>query len=82
MRISLFGKGGSGKTALEAAAKYFTNTYRTLAIDADVNVHLGAMLDLEQKPVSKLGQRCGSVKKAPGRCLQLRGRCCRLAAGP
>jgi CO dehydrogenase maturation factor len=56
MRISFLGKGGSGKTTVSAAfIKYLKNTQdqaNILAIDADVNVHLGALLGIESQSIS------------------------------
>jgi len=48
MRIAFVGKGGSGKTTLSALfAQYVNKTYPVLAIDADLNMHLGALLGFE-----------------------------------
>ncbi len=48
MRIAFVGKGGSGKTTLSALfAQYINKKYPVLAIDADLNMHLGALLGFE-----------------------------------
>ena len=51
MRVSFFGKGGSGKTSLSSAfIKYLNEKGKTvLAIDADINVNLGSCLGMETK---------------------------------
>lgn len=55
MRIAFVGKGGSGKTTLSALfAKYINKKYPVLAIDADLNMHLGSLLGFEVAlPVEK-----------------------------
>lgn len=48
MRIAFVGKGGSGKTTLSALfTQYINKKYPVLAIDADLNMHLGALLGFE-----------------------------------
>ncbi len=48
MRIAFVGKGGSGKTTLSALfAQYVNKKYPVLAIDADLNMHLGALLGFD-----------------------------------
>ena len=51
MRITFFGKGGSGKTTLATAfVKYLeNNNKKVLAVDADINVNLAAALDMPKK---------------------------------
>lgn len=51
MRITFFGKGGSGKTTMSTAfIKYLqSQNKKVLAVDADINVHLGAALKMETK---------------------------------
>lgn len=48
MRVSFLGKGGSGKTTMATAfIKYLNkNNKKVLAIDADINVHLGSALGM------------------------------------
>ncbi|MDO4759436.1 MAG: AAA family ATPase [Candidatus Saccharibacteria bacterium] len=62
MRISFFGKGGSGKTTAAAMmAKYLTSRKQeVLAIDADINVDLSEMLDLRPEPI---GDRLADLAK-------------------
>lgn len=48
MRIAFVGKGGSGKTTFSALfAQYVNKKYPVLAIDADLNMHLGALIGFE-----------------------------------
>ncbi len=48
MRIAFVGKGGSGKTTLSALfAQYINKQYPVLALDADLNMHLGSLLGFE-----------------------------------
>lgn len=53
MRVSFFGKGGSGKTTMTTAfVKYLQKTKKDcpiFAIDADINVHLGTALQMKTK---------------------------------
>ena len=51
MRVSFLGKGGSGKTTLSTSfIKFLENRdEKVLAIDADINVHLGQSLNMETK---------------------------------
>ena len=55
MRIAFVGKGGSGKTTLSALfIKNINKKYPVLAIDADLNMHLGSLLGFEiALPVEK-----------------------------
>lgn len=55
MRIAFVGKGGSGKTTLSALfAQYINKKYPLLAIDADLNMHLGPLLGFEKElPLEK-----------------------------
>lgn len=54
MRVSILGKGGSGKTSISTAfVKYFTTYFKKiLAIDADLNAHLGEYIGFIEKPES------------------------------
>lgn len=56
MRVSFLGKGGSGKTTVAAAfIKHLDNKNKNvLAIDADMNVHLGKTLEM---PILSLGEK-------------------------
>ena len=51
MRITFFGKGGSGKTTLSTAfVKYLEKENNSvLAVDADINVNLASALDMQKK---------------------------------
>ena len=51
MRVSFLGKGGSGKTTLSTSFIKFLESKdeKVLAIDADINVHLGQSLNMETK---------------------------------
>ena len=51
MRISFFGKGGSGKTSLSSLFIKFLNEKgkNVLAVDADINVNLGTCLGMDTK---------------------------------
>ncbi|TCT16090.1 CO dehydrogenase maturation factor [Natranaerovirga pectinivora] len=53
MRVGFFGKGGSGKTTVAAGfINYMKNQHQhILAIDADMNVHLGRTLQMEANPI-------------------------------
>lgn len=51
MRISFLGKGGSGKTTLAAGyIQHMSQFGPVLAIDADINVHLGNTLGMRETP--------------------------------
>ena len=48
MRVAFLGKGGSGKSTMAAAfTKHVGKTQSVVAIDADVNQHLGSLLNIE-----------------------------------
>jgi CO dehydrogenase maturation factor len=55
MKIAFVGKGGSGKTTLSALfAQYISKKYPVLAIDGDLNMHLGPLLGFrDDLPVEK-----------------------------
>ncbi|MEK7187281.1 MAG: ATP-binding protein [Patescibacteria group bacterium] len=54
MRIAFVGKGGSGKTTLSALfAQYISRKYPVLAIDGDLNMHLGPLLGFPELPPEK-----------------------------
>src|SRR3954468_1493491 len=56
MRIALVGKGGSGKTTVSALLiRHLAAGGRpVVAVDADINQHLGAALGLSDREVSAL----------------------------
>lgn len=51
MRVTFFGKGGSGKTTMAASFIKFleSKNKNILAVDADINVHLGTALNIDTK---------------------------------
>lgn len=53
MRVSFLGKGGSGKTTVASAFIEYLNrkNQNVVAIDADMNVHLGEELNISVKPI-------------------------------
>ncbi len=56
MKIAFVGKGGSGKTTLTALVSRFlaSKNYPVVAIDADINQHLGRCLGLTEEEVHTL----------------------------
>ncbi|MBD3145697.1 ATP-binding protein [Microbispora bryophytorum] len=55
MRLAFVGKGGSGKTTLSSLfARYATSRGPVVAIDADINQHLGLALGLTGSPTDGL----------------------------
>ena len=62
MRISFFGKGGSGKTTVSSSfIKYLLNKKENvLAIDADMNVHLGKVFDM---PINIISEQNEEITK-------------------
>lgn len=62
MRISVLGKGGSGKTSITSyLATYFSEIYgNLLVVDGDVNVHIGKALGFDKKPIG-LGDRYSEI---------------------
>jgi len=64
MRIAFVGKGGSGKTTSAAVfSRYLAATGRpVLAIDADINQHLGAALGHDGPPPRALSANLGWLK--------------------
>ena len=55
MRVSFFGKGGSGKTTISSSfiSYLLKKKENVLAIDADMNVHLGKVFDMPINRISK-----------------------------
>ena len=55
MRVSFFGKGGSGKTTISSSfiSYLLKKKENVLAIDADMNVHLGKVFDMPINIISK-----------------------------
>ena len=65
--IAMAGKGGTGKTTLSALLlKYLLTAQQTpvLAVDADANVNLNELLDVEVDLT--LGEICGVLRKVWG----------------
>ena len=62
MRVSFFGKGGSGKTTVSSSfIKYLLNKKENvLAIDADMNVHLGKVFDM---PINIISEQNEEITK-------------------
>ncbi|HEX2289181.1 MAG TPA: AAA family ATPase, partial [Pseudonocardiaceae bacterium] len=65
MRIAFVGKGGSGKTTLSALfTRHLAELGRpVLAVDADINQHLGEALGLEDEQVPPLGGQLPWIKE-------------------
>ncbi|EFL27442.1 putative ATP-binding protein [Streptomyces himastatinicus ATCC 53653] len=68
MRIAFVGKGGSGKTTLSAlfAQHLARSSAPVVAIDADINQHLGTALGLDEDEVREvvpLSTRLGEIKE-------------------
>ena len=68
MRIAFVGKGGSGKTTLASLfARYLASQNRyVLAVDADINQHLGRALDFDElalESVPKMGLEMDKIKE-------------------
>jgi CO dehydrogenase maturation factor len=68
MRTAFVGKGGSGKTTLSAlfVQHLARSSAPVVAIDADINQHLGAALGLtedEQREIVPLSTRLGTIKE-------------------
>lgn len=62
MRVAFVGKGGSGKTTMSSLfARYATREGPVVAIDADINQHLGLALGIEQTP-PPMGARLTEIK--------------------
>ncbi len=79
MRVAFVGKGGSGKTTLSAlfARHLAARGARVVAIDADINQHLGVALGLEEgaaAAIPPLGGRLTAIKE------YLRGTNARIAS--
>jgi len=64
MRIAFTGKGGSGKTTISSlfARQMAEDGYFVLALDADINQHLGDALGL-QKPLVSMGLEFDEIKR-------------------
>jgi len=54
MRVAILGKGGSGKTSISSSlVRSFKNKFENvLAVDADLNAHLGEYIGFSEKPIS------------------------------
>lgn len=72
MRVSFFGKGGSGKTTVAASFSKFAKNKveNVIAIDGDVNTHLGKTLGMNQifleDRVDEIGQYFEENRKVDG----------------
>ena len=76
MRIAFLGKGGAGKTTTAASfIEYLSHRKKfVLAIDADVNVHLGSSLRITDSP-RELGEEFDQIaEKLKGTRTDLNGR--------
>lgn len=64
MRIAVLGKGGSGKTSISSSlVRSFKNKFENiLAVDADLNAHLGEYIGFSEKPTS-LGDHYHEIAK-------------------
>jgi CO dehydrogenase maturation factor len=65
MKIAFVGKGGSGKTTLSAlfCRHLAAGGHPVLAIDADINQHLGGALGLEDDSIAvPMGEHLGEIK--------------------
>ncbi|WP_214106954.1 ATP-binding protein [Acrocarpospora catenulata] len=63
MRVAFVGKGGSGKTTMSSLfARYAARRGRVVAIDADINQHLGLALGIETIP-PPMGARLTDIKE-------------------
>ena len=72
MRITFFGKGGSGKTTLATAfVKHLENSNKkVLAVDADINVNLATALDMPKKFLGDIFDTvCKSLESNPDKPL-------------
>ena len=67
MKVAFVGKGGSGKTTLSALfARYLAGRAPVVAVDADINQHLGVALGLDEHEagsVPALGEHLGEAKE-------------------
>lgn len=65
MRILFLGKGGSGKTTISAATTLALHSkfMRTLAIDADLNAHLGRSMGFDKKIPKAISENFTTLAK-------------------
>jgi len=67
MKVAFVGKGGSGKTTLSALfARYLAVDAPVVAVDADINQHLGVALGLDERvaaDVPALGEHLATAKE-------------------
>ena len=55
MKIAFVGKGGAGKTTTSTLfSQFYSKTHRSLAIDADINMHMAELFGIEKTPTTLL----------------------------
>jgi CO dehydrogenase maturation factor len=65
MRVAFVGKGGSGKTTLSALfARYLARDAPVVAVDADINQHLGVALGLDEATAASVPPLGGHLEEA------------------
>jgi len=65
VRVAFVGKGGSGKTTLSALfARYLALNAPVVAVDADINQHLGVALGLDEQAAAAVAPLGGHLEEA------------------